>query len=716
MALREREPPANGKYLPGGDLLHSDEAPPEMGIDVDDLPNEVETDIAGEPKGSGGVDWLQRAQDAYYFSTSYLDANYRKKWEDSIRAFNNQHALDSKYNHPAYAKRSNLFRPKTRSIIRKNEAAAYAVFFSNPESISAEAENKGDQKQEASAEVTKHLLEYRLQKSIPWFHIVLGGLQDAQTTGVVIAKTEWIFEQDGERIKTDKPSAALLPSENFRFDPAASWIDPVNTSPYLIELIPMFVGEVKEKMRMQDPKTGQPQWKSYGDGTIRTAMQDKSDSTRITRNVQRQDPMDPNSQPISDYEVVWVHRHIHRKDGEDYTFYTLADQVMLTDPVPLKEVVHHGKRPYVVGCCILETHKPMPAGVAELVKPLQEEGNDISNTRRDNVRFVLNKKWLVKRGKNVDLPSLVRNVPGSITLADNPEEDIKEVNWPDVTASSFQEAQYLDADLADLVGDFSPAHAQLNRRGQEPAKLAQLMSQSASPMVMYLLGTYVVTFVEPLLRQIVMLEQEYETDQVVLAIAAQRAQLLQRFNMDQVTDDLLRQELTIRVNIGMGAADPIQKVQRFLMGAKEFVEMAPAAAQLGMDTTELWKEIGGHLGYRDPMRFFGGNDPEKAGLKKKLQHAGQVIQELGKRVQDKDKELQTKKEIAHEGNVTKLVVEDLRQEHENRRALASHVVAIDQAAHGRDESGRDREFQANEGKANRDAAAQKQSQKKAASK
>src|SRR5450631_4112497 len=41
--------------------------------------------------------WLKRARDAYRFSTTYIDSNYRKQWDDSIKAFNNQHASDSKY-------------------------------------------------------------------------------------------------------------------------------------------------------------------------------------------------------------------------------------------------------------------------------------------------------------------------------------------------------------------------------------------------------------------------------------------------------------------------------------------------------------------------------------------------------------------------------------------------------------------------------------------
>ncbi len=49
--------------------------------------------------------------------------------------------------------------------------------------------------------------------------------------------------------------------------------------------------------------------------------------------------------------------------------------------------------------------------------------------RLDCVPFVLDKKYLVKRGKNVDLASLLRNVPARVT----PEKEVREVTWSDVT-------------------------------------------------------------------------------------------------------------------------------------------------------------------------------------------------------------------------------------------------------------------------------------------
>lgn len=667
MTIREREPPSEGKYLPGGDLLHGGEgAPPEMGVEINDLDGDP---IAGRDEDAPEVGWLQRAREAYEFSTSYVDSNYRKKWEDGIRAFNNQHPLDSKYSSPNYSKRSNLYRPKTRALIRKNEAAASQAFFGNPDAITTEANNQADKRQQASAEVMKQLIQYRLEKTIPWYVTCIGGLQDAQKTGAVAGHIYWRYEEKDGRVETDTPCVDLIPVENIRIDPGADWRSPVDSSPYVIHMIPMYVGEVREMMEKEDKKTGAPKWKSYGLGTIRQAMESKSDSTRITRNKDRQDPLDPNNQPVSDYEIVWVQRHIHRYQGEDWTFYTLADVALLTEPVRLKEVVHHGKRPYVLGCAILETHTIMSSGIPELTAGVQREANELGNTFLDNVYFVLNKMWLVKRGQNTDLPALVRNSPGRIALTNDPETDIKEVNWPDVTPSSAAAQDRNNADFADLSGDFSANQAQIARKGQEPGKIMALMAQAGNPLTEYLLRTYVVTFVEPVLRHLVMLEQEYETDQTVLAIAGEKAKLRQKFGLDRVTDDMLGAEMTIRVNVGMGATDPFQKLQKFLMGVGQFKEIAQQAPA-GLSLLEVAKEIFGLLGYQDGARFFGDQDPEKVQLKAQLQHAGQVIQELGKRHEDKEREFASKEKIANEGNITSLLTAAMGHD-----PLLSHAIA-----------------------------------------
>src|SRR5258708_3884642 len=479
MTNPRNQPIGENKYLPGGDLLHREgEAPPRMGIEVSDTLEEVSED------GDEGY-WIQRARHAYYSSTDYLDSNYRKGWEDSIRNFNNMHSMDYKYMNPGYAKRSSIFKPKVRLVIRKNEAAAAAAFFSNMDLVSTEASNQANQKQRISAEVMKALMQYRLTKSIPWFLFVQGGYQDAQTTGVAVAHVYWDYEEKDGKVKKDKPCVELIPVENLRIDPGASWIDPVESSPFIIHMLPMFVGDVLEMMKKVDPKTGAPKWKQMSSAQIQMATQDKADSTRLARNKDREDPLDPDGRSVDDYEVVWVQRHIHRKDGEDVLFYTLSDVAMLTEPVPLKEAFFHGVRPYVIGSCILETHKIYPSSVPQIGKGLTEEINAISNSRLDNVYLALNKRWFVRRGKNVDIPSLMRNVAGAVTLMDNVgnDGDVQEINWPDVTQSSSEELNRLNADATDLLGDFSLAQAQLARSSKEPDRIMQMPAIAPNPIV-----------------------------------------------------------------------------------------------------------------------------------------------------------------------------------------------------------------------------------------
>ena len=380
------------------------------------------------------ADWLKIAKDAYDASTTYIDSNYRKRWEDDIKAFQSKHTSDSKYTSEAYKHRSKIYRPKSRSVVRKNEAAAAAAYFSNIDVVNIEAEDQGDSAQLASAAIMKELLQYRLTKTIPWFMTLVGGLQDAQTMGVVCSYQYWDYQEvkekedqpvlvngqpiigeDGNpmmmevevtKIVRDKPCVELWPVENIRIDPGASWIDPIGTSPYVIRMIPMYVIDVKAKMEATDPKTGATQWKKLTDGELRTGTRNTDDSTRKVREGERTDSKD-NTIAVGDYEIVWVHENIVRRGNKEHVYYTLGTEHLLSEPTPLEEDYFHGERPIVMGCCVIETHKPMPSGVITLGQELQKEANEIVNQRMDNVKLVLNKRYIAKRGAQVDLRSLV---------------------------------------------------------------------------------------------------------------------------------------------------------------------------------------------------------------------------------------------------------------------------------------------------------------------
>ena len=645
-----------------------------MGM-LPDAKNRPPTAQTQDPSVQTGDDggWLARARSAYRTSTDYFDTNLRKQLEDSIKAFNNQHPSDSKYNQPAYDKRSKLYRPKIRAIIRKNEAAAAAAFFSNMETVSLTATDQTDKAQLASAEVMKALLQYRLTKSIPWFHTVLGGLQDAQTSGLVWGHVYWEYD---DQLGVDKPCVDLIPLENMRWDPSAKWHDIVGTSPYIIQLIPMYAMDVKSKME-------DGEWTEV---EITRATAGSPDSTRIARNVNKEDPASVDNRALDDYDIVWVQRHIHRRGGQDWHFYTLSDYAMLTDPVPLKEVVFHGRRPYVAGACVIETHKTAPSGVPVLARGLADEVNEIANQRIDNVKFVLNKKYIVKRGQEVDLQGLVRNVPGGVVMANDPNTDVKELAWQDVTQSSYMEQQGIDLLTDELLGNFNPAAIMMAGAQNAPARNMSMLSQSNGTLVEYLIRTYVETFVQPVLRQLLLLEQEYETDRVVLGIAAKNAQLFQRFGVDEVTDDLLRQEITLTVNVGMGATDPMQKLNKFLTGMNMFSQMAKSPPP-GLNLVEVGKEIFGHLGYQDGSRFFTTDNPQVTQLQMQLRQAMVMIQQLQGKVKEKTSSQVISLQKGREANQTKKEIALLEQHNENKRALATHWTALSTRENKGDKSG-----------------------------
>lgn len=670
------------------------------------------TDQADMSSWFGGVDWLSRASSAFQSSSSYMDTNYRKVWEDSIRAFYSQFPSDSKYNAPAYEKRSRLYRPKIRTIIRKNEAAAAAAFFSNMDTVSVGAQDQSSKPQLMNAEIMKGLLQYRLTKSIPWFQIVQGGIQDAQTMGVVCAHIHWRYEEeegpddsvsspesddesptqtdlpvgaftlgDGEqteqiqqadttprRVVTDKPAVDLIPIENIRIDAAASWTDPIHSSPFVIHLIPTYVMDVKAKIKSKE-------WLAVSDGMLSRATS-VSDSTRQARQKDREDPTGSDGKSVHDYEVVWVHRHIHRHRGSDIEFYTLGDMAMLSTPRPLKESVLHGKRPYEMGCCILETHRVMPSGVYPLGKGLQDEANEVVNQRLDNVKFALNKKWFAKRGRDVDIGGLVRNVPGGVVMMDDPEKDVREISWPDVTQSAYEEQNRINLDMDELLGNFNPAGLMAAGAHQNsPARNMSMTGQSSATMTEYLIRTYVETFVQPVLRQIVLLEQFYETDEVLLSLVGNNAQLFDRFGLSEITDQLLKQELTLTVNVGMGATDPTTKLQKFLTAMGSYAGLAKSPPP-GVNLQEVGKEIFGHLGYSDGSRFFNSDNPQVLALQQQLQQMQQEMQKLQQQVTDKMTGHQVGLQKVQITNTTKEKIATMKEENENRRSFATHIGAI----------------------------------------
>lgn len=354
----------------------------------------VETTENGVPEEVDTSLWISRCRDAYKTSKEYFESNIQKQIDKNLSAFRSQHHADSKYSSADYRYRSKLYRPKTRSAIRKNCVAANISFFSTQDLANVAARDTTVPMNRLAAAICKELLNYRLTESIPWHLTVIGAYTDAQINGICISKQTWEFEERDtgeveyveatdeygvpivdsvtgepryEGIKVietikDEPVVELIPVENFYFDPAADWRDPVKSSPYLIQRIPMYIHDIKQKMRQPLDQNG---WFEYDTGTIQASQRDDTDeSTRQRREGDRGDSHDQDHQ-YSDWNIAWVHENIMRIDGQDMHFFTLGTEQLLTLPTPVEEVYPATGRPYVVGICEIEPHRPYSTGLPD---------------------------------------------------------------------------------------------------------------------------------------------------------------------------------------------------------------------------------------------------------------------------------------------------------------------------------------------------------------
>ena len=143
---------------------------------MDDMDNKaIDTEGGGTTPESDA--WLMMARDAHHQSTDWFDASMRQTIEKAMAHFSNRHAPGSKYYADSYKYRAKGFRPKTRSTVRRNEAAAAVAFFSTQDMVAITAENQSNKQQIFSAAVLGELLNYRLTDSVKWFQTVIGAYQ-----------------------------------------------------------------------------------------------------------------------------------------------------------------------------------------------------------------------------------------------------------------------------------------------------------------------------------------------------------------------------------------------------------------------------------------------------------------------------------------------------------------------------------------------------------
>lgn len=611
-------------------------------IDYDD----DELELAAEDYATDGADPADEDDDTIPFDRKPTDKTFlqmlgevqsqaqlysnqvnRQAWERAYKAYHQEHFTGSKYTTKDFLNRSKLFIPKTRTAIRKDMASVAASLFGSIDAVNCMAGNEGDKNQRASAGIIQELVNYRTDRSsgkasIPWFHVAMGARQTSLLTGICLSKQYWKLElrRDGEEESPDepgkmrdvwvpdidRPDSALFPSENFIIDPAADWTNPAQDSAYLVLKWPMRMDEIRRKQ--YDPRMP---WNKVAESVLKAAGdRAKMDMAAIRRARERGIDRFDESQTGYEFDVIWVFETFIRTAGEDWTFISVDDQALLTDPKPVREVYpeQFGERPVVIGYGAFEAFSIFPQSAAESWQPLQQESNDLRNLTMDAIKQNVMPVTKVVRGRQIDLDQLKRRGQGTAIMVNN-KDDVTWEKAPDVSAGTQILKQQLDIEFDDLAGQANYGTVQDNNALGKTLGGLKLAAGAANAVQEFDIRIWIETWCEPVLMQLVRLEQYYESDPIILGLCGERAQLIQKYGIDEITNELLENNVTIRVNIGLGAGDPQQRLAKFNSAtqvAMPLLQMSPEFQDgtYTMDVEAIMSEVFGAAGYRDGGKRF----------------------------------------------------------------------------------------------------------------
>jgi hypothetical protein len=587
-------------------------------------------------------------------------------------------------------------------------------------------------------EVLNYRLDRGNEAGPPFFMTVVGAHQDAQLQGICVSKQYWEYEEltvdsivtqpvtdeatgfplpgeDGKPltrseivpkkiIKADRIMIDNIPPEQSFIDPTADWRDPIQRGAYFVAGYPVNEGDLESWVSREAsrPRLGGGKWRDDIDlAKIKSAG--KTNQQRDTQGVRRARETSgidryESRHASKDSDILWLYEVFYRYDGEDYTWWMLGEHIILSDPRPTREAYpeQRGDRPYVRGVAAVEAHKAFPAAPVETWQQLQQEMNENVNLTLDARKMAISPITKVKRGRNIDLKQVQNRGPDSTLMVED-EDDVTFDRAPGPDGGAQQDMNNLAVDFDELAGVFSTGSVQTNRQLNETVGGMNLMSQSSNALTEFDLRVWVETWVEPVLRQLVRLIQYYESDELIMAVAGENAGLViggvvpkpgiedsdpqeqqaqPQVTLEEVMQSFEALPVTVRVDVGIGALDSKQKVEKLMAGAKSTMEMTPILAADGCrpDAVGIATELWGLLGYKDVSRFIKKLTPEQQQPKPDPEEV-KAAAEAKAREQEHDFKMQ---EMQAESERAKQEHDWKREEHEmalrSRRseAIAAH--------------------------------------------
>lgn len=154
--------------------------------------------------------------------------------------------------------------------------------------------------------------------------------------------------------------------------------------------------------------------------------------------------------------------------------------------------------------------------IVEVLADLQEELNTTRNQRIDNISIIINKMFKKRRGADIDDADLVSRAGGVIEM-DDIHNDLKEMDFPDVTASAYKEEEVIKQDIQYISGVSEYTRGTTPGR-KETATAVETIRESADVIFNYTISVIERTGLLALGDAIKKLNQQYMTDKKTIRL------------------------------------------------------------------------------------------------------------------------------------------------------------------------------------------------------
>lgn len=345
--------------------------------------------------------------------------------------------------------RSNLYIPYTYNIIETvTPKLVLAMFGSRPYVQTMPLGVDNPQRTERSKKMNK-LLDYQFQQKIKLVPLASDIVKTAAIYGTAITKQSWNFKVGKavtrrpsiktpgtyddvlvERVLADDPYVTLIPLLDFFFDPSGTTIDECR---YCMHRYYEDLHELKSKSDLS--------------GGIYRNLDKLENTESPTGTLASSDMLNEiglgggagnNKQKGIEIWEYWTDDWVVKVANQKVVIYSEMNPYF------------HMKKPFAKWVDTSVPNEFYGIGEVESIESLQNELNTTRNQRIDNVSFVLNKMWKVRRGTNLDTTQLVSRPAGFIEVDEM--DDVEEIKFTDVTGSSYQEESVIKMDIDRTTG------------------------------------------------------------------------------------------------------------------------------------------------------------------------------------------------------------------------------------------------------------------------